>query len=86
MTGLDAKLQRDRTQRNTGDQGALEDKEEILQLFVNQIVQFPSVCIKSIFVLKKTCWEFNWESLRREIRKAISPLPTPYTQKKKVLG
>lgn len=29
MTGLDAKLQRDRKQRNTGDQGALEDKEEI---------------------------------------------------------
>lgn len=37
MTGLDAKLQRDRKQRNTGDQGALEDKEEILQLFINKL-------------------------------------------------
>lgn len=80
MTGWDAKLQWGREQKNTGNQGALENKKEILLLFVNQIVQFPSVLIKSIFVLKKTCWEFNSESLR-EIRKAISPPLSPKKRK-----
>lgn len=49
----------------------------------NQIVQFPGVCIKSIFVLKKTCREFNSESLREEMRKVIS---SPSPSQKKVLG
>lgn len=31
MTGLDTKLQWDQEQRNTGDQGALENKKEILE-------------------------------------------------------
>lgn len=42
-----------RKQRRIRDQDALENKKEILLLFVNQSVQFPSVCIKSSFVFKK---------------------------------
>lgn len=53
MTGLDAKLLQDQEQGNTGNQNALENKKEILALFGNRIFQLPSMCIKTIFVLKK---------------------------------